>query len=62
MYPTEHIWTILMLRILQVNLLGAFVANLKIGAMNTLYPESFCDKNIAVRKVFAFSYSEENLT
>ena len=48
MYPTEHIWTILMLRILQANLLRAFVANLKIGAMYTLYPESFYDKNIAV--------------
>ena len=41
----------LMHKILQNHLLCAFVANLKIGA---LYPESFCDKNLAIRKVFAF--------
>ena len=38
-------------KILQNHLLCAFVANLKIDA---LYPESFCDKNLAIRKVFAF--------
>ena len=31
-----------------------FVANLKIDAIYALYPESFCDKNLAIRKVFAF--------
>ena len=40
----EHIWTMLMHKILQNHLLCAFVANLK----------SFCDKNLAIRKVFAF--------
>ena len=45
------VWTILMLKILQSHLLCAFVAKLKIYA---LYPESFCDKNLAIRKVFAF--------
>ena len=34
--------------------LKRFVANLKIGAIYVLYPESFCDKNLAIRKVFAF--------
>ena len=43
MYPMEHIWTILMLRIFQANLLRSFVANLKIGAMYMFYPESFYD-------------------
>ena len=27
---------------------------MKIGAIYALYPESFCDKNLAIRKVFAF--------
>ena len=54
----EHIWTMLMHKILQNHLLCAFVANLKIDAIYALYPESFCDKNLAVRKVFAFSDSE----
>jgi len=44
----------LMHKILQNNLLCAFVANLKIDAIYALYPESFCDKNLAIRKVFAF--------
>ena len=43
-----------MLNILQAHLLRAFVANSKIDAIYALYPESFCDKNLAVRKVFAF--------
>ena len=51
-----------MLKILQAHLLvkvlRAFVANLKIDAIYALYPESFCDKNLAVRKVFAFSDSD----
>ena len=46
-----------MLKILQAHLLRAFVANSKIDAIYALYPESFCDKNLAVRKVFAFSDS-----
>ena len=50
----EHIWTMLMHKILQNHLLCAFVANLKIGAIYALYPESFCNKNLAIRKVFAF--------
>ena len=50
----EHIWTILMLKILQAHLLLAFVANLKIGAIYVLYPESFCDKNPAIRKLLLF--------
>ena len=54
MYPVEHSWTILMLKILQAHLLRAFVANLKIDAIYAIYPESFCDKNLAIRKVFAF--------
>ena len=41
-------------KILQSHFLCAFVANLKIGAIYALYPESFCDKNLAIRKVFAF--------
>ena len=44
----------LMHKILQNHLLCAFVMNLKIGAIYALYPESFCDKNLAIRKVFAF--------
>ena len=44
----------LMHKILQNHLLYAFVANLKINAIYALYPESFCDKNLAIRKVFAF--------
>ena len=45
-------------KILQTYLLRAFVANLKIGAIYALYPESFCDPNLALRKVFAFSDSD----
>ena len=41
-------------KILQNHLLCAFVVNLKIGAIYALYPESFCDKNLAIRKDFAF--------
>ena len=50
----EHIWTMLMHKILQNHLLCAFVQNLKIGAIYVLYPESFCDKNLAIRTAFAF--------
>ena len=52
------VWTILMLKILQAHLLRAFVAKLKIYAIYALYPESFCDKNLAIRKVFAFCDSD----
>ena len=46
-----------MLKILQAHLLRAFVANSIIDGIYALYPESFCNKNLAVRKVFAFSDS-----
>ena len=45
-------------KILQNHLLCAFVANLKIDTLYALYPESFCGKNLAIRKVFAFSDSD----
>ena len=54
----EHIWTILMLKILHAHLLRTFIANLKIDAIYALYPESLSDKYLAVRKVFAFSDSD----
>ena len=41
-------------KILQNHLLCAFVADLKIDAIYALHPESFCDNNLAIRKVFAF--------
>ena len=50
----------LMHKILQAHLLRAFVAKLKIDIIYALYPECFCDKNLAVRKVFAFSDSDDN--
>ena len=43
--------------ILQKHLLCTFVANLKIDAIYAFYPESFCDENLAVRKVIVFSDS-----
>ena len=46
--------------ILQTHLLCALVANLKIDAIYALYPEGFCDKNLAIGKVFAFSDSGQN--
>ena len=49
----------LMHKILQNRLLCAFVANLKIDSIYALYLESFCDKNLAIRKVFAFCDSDE---
>ena len=45
----------LMHKILQNHLLCAFVANLKMDATYALYLGSFCDKNLAIWKVFAFS-------
>ena len=45
-------------QIIQNHLLCAFVMNLKIDAIYALYPENFCDKNLAIRKVFAFCDSE----
>ena len=47
------------LEILQNHHLCAFVANLKIDAIYALYPESFCDKNLAIRKVFIFCDSDD---
>ena len=44
----------LMHKILQNHLLCTFVVNLKIDLIYALYPESFCDKNLVIRKVFAF--------
>ena len=54
MYPVEHIWTILMLKILQAHLLPAFVANSKIDAIYALYLESFCDKILLSGKFSLF--------
>ena len=44
----------LMHKILQNHLLCTFAVNLKIDAIYALYPESFCDKNLAFWKDFAF--------
>ena len=44
-------------KILQNHLVCACVANLKIDAIYVLYLDSFCDKNLAIQKVFAFSDS-----
>ena len=54
MYPVEHIWAIIMLKILQAHLLRTFVANLKIYTIYALCPEFFCNKNLAIRKVSFF--------
>ena len=48
-------------KILQNHLLCAFVANLKIDTFYGLYQESFCDKNLAIRKVFVFCDSGPSL-
>ena len=48
------------LEILQNHHLCAFVANLKIDAIYALYLESFCDKNLAIWKVFTFCDSAWN--
>ena len=53
----EHIWTILVLKILHAHLLRTFVANSEIDAIYALYPESLSYEYLAVRKVFAFSDS-----
>ena len=45
---------------LQTHFLRVFVANLKIDAIYAVYLESFCDKNLAIRKVFAFSDSDDD--
>ena len=45
---------------MQTHFLRVFVANLKIDAIYAFYPESFCDKNLAIRKVFVFSDSGRN--
>ena len=43
-----------MLKILQAHNLRTFVVNLKIDAIYAFYPESFCDKNLAIQKDFDF--------
>ena len=48
-------------KMLQAHLLRASVANLKIDATYALYPESFCDTNLAIQKVFVFSDSGESM-
>ena len=55
MDPTENIWTILMLKILETHLLSAFVANLKIDTIAALYQESFYDKILLSGKFLFFS-------
>ena len=50
----------LMHKILQTHLLRAFVVNSKNDAVYALYPENFCDKNPAIRKVFVFSDSDDS--
>ena len=55
--PREHIWTMLMLKICKHIFLHELVVNLKIDAIYAFYPESFCDKYHAIRKVFVFSDS-----
>ena len=57
MYHIQHIGTMVMLKICK----HTFYANLKIDAIYAFYPESFCDKNLAIRKVFNFSDSAYNL-
>ena len=57
----EHIWTILMLKILHAHLLRTFVVNSKIDEIYKLYPESLSDKYLAVQKVYAFSDSAQEL-
>ena len=42
---------------LQIHFLRVFVANLKNDAIYAFFPESFCDPNLAIWKVFAFSDS-----
>ena len=44
-------------KILHTHFLLIFVAKLKIDAIYVFYLESFCDKNLALRKVFVFSDS-----
>ena len=41
---------------------GTVVANLINDMIHALYPESCCDKNLAQRKVFAFSDSAQAAT
>ena len=46
---------------LQIHFLRVFVANFKNDAIYVFYPESFCDNNLAIRKVFAFSDSDSGI-
>ena len=54
MHHMEHIWTMVMLKICK----HTFFGYLKIDAIYAFYPDSFCDKNLAIRKVFVFSDSD----
>ena len=59
MYPMEHIWTIVML---ENTLFTRICREFENDAIYGFNPESFCDKNLAIRKVFAFSDSDYNTT
>ena len=61
MHHIQHIGTMVMLKICKHIFLHELVANLKIDAIYAFYPESFCDKNLAIRKVFAFSDSDTSM-
>ena len=61
MHHKEHIWTMVMVEICKHTFYSIFVRNLKIDAIYAFYPESFCNKNLAIRKVFAFCDSGRHL-
>ena len=46
---------------LQTHFLRIFVANMKIDAIYAFYPESSCNKNLAIRKVFVFYDSAKDM-
>ena len=60
MYPLEHIWTIVMLEIFKHTFYAYLSRIWKKVQFTGFNPESFCDKNLAIRKVFAFSDSDES--
>ena len=43
--------------VMETHFLHVLVANLKIDAIYASYPERFCGKNLAIRKMFIFSDS-----
>ena len=57
MHHMEHIWTIVMLEIWKHTFYRYLLRIWKNDAIYAYYPESFCDNNLAIRKVFAFSDS-----